>query len=485
MMFSAAAILISCTYVAAADSAASAPAASQTAAASQPAGAFEGRARALVEMLAKERFDQAYGRFDPTMRQVLPVEKLAQAWHELLDQAGPLQRIISVQTQRINGYDAVYVTCQFDRQRLEVEIAYDEMGRMAGLHFVPATLATGAITLPPYADPAAFEERPVQVGAEGWPLPGTLTLPRRHRTASAPASAPAASAPTTSAPAGIAPADALWPAVVLVHGSGPQDRDETLGANRPFRDLAWGLATRGIVVLRYEKRTQEHTMRVGTQLKTITVREEVIDDAVTAVRRVMRVEGVDPNRVFILGHSFGGTLAPRIARAADEVAGMVILAGTTRRLPEVILDQARFLRALKGGPDSDEEQHLRWLTRQVKAAENPGLSIDTPAEDLPMGIPASYWIDLRSYDPVATARLVGKPMLILQGGRDWQVTAADLAGWKTGLAGMENVQIKEYPALNHLMIAGAGRSTPLEYNQAGHVDAQVVGDIAEWILSQK
>lgn len=460
MTFCAAVVFVLCAGAEADEPAASAPAASQA------AGSFEGRARAFVELLAKERFDQAAARFDPAMQQALPPAKLAETWHALTTAGGAFQRISAQRTQRISGYEVVFVTCQFERQRLDAKAVYDSAGRVAGLFFLPARVQTAPASLPPYADFNTFQETGVQVGVEGWPLPATLTMPAR-KPSSAPASAPAA----------------LYPAVVLVHGSGPQDRDETVGANRPFRDLAWGLASRGIVVLRYEKRTLEHQSRVHTQMKTITVREEVVEDAVSAVRRLTHVGGVDPNRIFVLGHSLGGTLAPRIARAADEVAGMIIVAGTTRQLPEVIVEQTRFLLALKGSHNSEDDQRLRILQRQAKVAASPGLTIDTPAEDLPMGVPAAYWLDLRGYDPVGTARLLGRPMLILQGGRDYQVTQKDLTGWKVGLADVPNVTIKEYPALNHLMIAGEGRSTPSEYEKEGHVDAEVIADVTAWVLA--
>lgn len=97
------------------------------------------------------------------------------------------------------------------------------------------------------------------------------------------------------------------------------------------------------------------------------------------------------------------------------------------------------------------------------------------------GVPASYWLDLRGYDPAESAKTLKQPMLILQGERDYQVTMEDFKRWNTVLAGKGNVTFKSYPGLNHLFIAGTNRSTPLEYEQPGHVDVRVVEDIASWI----
>jgi len=116
--------------------------------------------------------------------------------------------------------------------------------------------------------------------------------------------------------------------------------------------------------------------------------------------------------------------------------------------------------------------------------DSPGLSLSTPDSELPFGVPAAYWLDVRGYDPVAVAAMLGKPMLILQGGRDYQVTVADdLAGWETGLAGRPEVTIRVYDADNHLFFPGTGTPTPAEYERAQHVDAAVVADIAGWLAA--
>src|SRR5206468_6047038 len=137
--------------------------------------------------------------------------------------------------------------------------------------------------VPPYAKPDSFVEESVTVGKDGeWPLPGTLTVPK---------------------------GDGPFPAVILVHGSGPHDRDESIGPNKPFRDLAGGLASRGVAVLRYEKRTREHGAKMMAAAP-ITVKEEVLDDALAAVKLLRREKGVDAGRVYILGHSLATTKAP-------------------------------------------------------------------------------------------------------------------------------------------------------------------------------
>jgi hypothetical protein len=246
---------------------------------------------------------------------------------------------------------------------------------------------------------------------------------------------------------------------------------------KPFRDLAWGLAARGIAVLRYDKATQAFPDRFRT-LGSLTVKEETIDDALRAVDRLRRTEGVATNRIFVLGHSLGGTVAPRIAQADPTIAGVIILAGSTRPIEDLMVEQTRYLLALDGGLSSEDQAKLAELQAQVKQVKQ---LTDAGSGAPILGAPASYWLDLRRYNAAATARELKQPLLILQGGRDYQVTVVDFDGWKKGLAGRSDVTFKLLPELNHLFIAGEGKSTPAEYERPGRVAEGVLDDIAPWI----
>lgn len=299
--------------------------------------------------------------------------------------------------------------------------------------------------------PAGVVERPVTVGT--FALPGTLTLPA---------------------------GGSHLPGVVLVHGSGAHDRDETIGPNTPFRDLAWGLAARGVAVLRYEKRSRAHPFSfIG---RRFTVREEVVEDAVAALALLRTQPEVDPARVTVLGHSLGGMLAPRIARAAPGTAGMVIMAGPTASLTAMITRQARYLASQSGADSAPAASQLATLDALVQRIDalTPA---DTMSTTLLLGAPASYWLDLRSYHPEALADSLDLPMLILRGARDYQVTAADASGWHARLGSRKNVKFIEYAGLNHLFLAGSGPPSPSEYAMPGHIPDRVLDDIATWLTA--
>ncbi len=422
--------------------------------------ALTAKARAFLSALEKGDFQAAVRDFDETMLKVMGPDKLAPMWtKQLAAQVGGFKQQGPARRERLQGYEIVLVTCSFEKALLDARVVFDQTGKIAGLQFVPP--APPAKYEPPaYAEASKFEESEVTVGTGEWSLPGTLTMPK-----------------------GPGP----FPGLVLVHGSGPNDRDETLGPNKPFKDLAWGLATRGVAVLRYDKRSKVHGKRILADPKleaTMTVKDETIDDALAAAALLQKAKGVDGKRVFILGHSLGGFLMPRIALAAAPlgVAGFISMAGLTRPLDDTIIRQMTYLYGLAGDTLSDDDrkklEDIKAEVAKIKALTD----ADRASTVKLVGAMPAYWLDLRGYDPPETAKAVRKPMLFLQGGRDYQVTVDDLESWKKALGGRKDVEFRLYPKLNHLFYAGEGVLVPLEYTQKhGSVAPEVVEDIAAFV----
>jgi fermentation-respiration switch protein FrsA (DUF1100 family) len=217
--------------------------------------------------------------------------------------------------------------------------------------------------------------------------------------------------------------------------------------------------------------------------KGVTVFEETIEDALAAVPVLWKYTRINNNKIFLLGHSLGGMLIPRIARLDrnKKIAGFIVLAGTARPMEDIILEQYNYIFSLDNILQENEKEILEKLKKQVALVKSKKLSMDTPASDLPFGVPASYWLDLRDYDPAALARRMTRPILILQGQRDYQVTMADFKRWKDALSSRKNVKFKVFPFLNHLFIKGKGKSKPAEYQTAGHAAKEVIDCISKWI----
>jgi uncharacterized protein len=408
--------------------------------------------RELIEALSRGQTDGFHARFDDTMKGAVPADQLAALWPSLEAQGGQLIGLERVRTEEKDGLTAVIVTAAFERLKLDLRVVFTPDRQITGFFVQPAKL-DHAYRAPDYADAGAFSEREVTVGEGAWALPATLTLPKK---------------------------DGKHPVVVLVHGSGPNDRDETLGPNKPFRDLAHGLATRGVAVLRYDKRTLVHGKQVVAKIgAALTLREETIDDALAAAALLRETPEIDPTRIYVLGHSLGGTAVPRIAKSDSKLAGFVILAGSTLPLADTMLRQTRYIAELDGELGPDEEKALADLEAKVKRVN--ALREGDDSTDLLLGAGAAYWLDLARHDPVALAAAERRPMLVLQGDRDYQVTLDDYARWEKALGKKKNATLKRYAALNHLFIAGEGKSTPGEYQEPGNVAPEVVADIAAFI----
>ncbi len=420
----------------------------------------EGLAKDLTRQLAAKQFDSIVTHFDETMTAAMPAAKLGQFWNQVIGQVGDFRTINGTTVQEVQGYEVVLVSSQFARATLRVKWVFDTKGRVAGFFILPDE-TTVAWSPPDYAKPSSFHEQPVTVGAAPWQLPGALTIPN-----------------------GAGP----FPAVVLVAGSGPEDEDETIGPNKPFKDLAWGLASRNIAVLRYTKRTARYAKELQANDAGFTVNQETVDDARAAVALLARRPEIDSSRIFVLGHSLGAMMAPRIAEGDAQVAGLIILAGPTRPFGQVLVDQVRYIVGLQGTITPEAQKQIDAVEQSAREIESPSLAADTRLNVMGSMIPGSYFLDLRSYHPAEVAAHLKIPMLILRGERDYQVTTEDTDGWKKALAGKANVSLTTYPGLYHLFMPstspGTGLGTPADYQKPGHVAPPVIDDIAAWILAR-
>jgi len=267
------------------------------------------------------------------------------------------------------------------------------------------------------------------------------------------------------------------------YSAGPQDRDETIPPNKPFRDLAWGLASQGIAVLRYEKRTHVYAASMRSEIDTLTVKEEVIDDALEAVALLRERPEIDAQQIFVLGHSLGGYLAPRIGEADPQIRGLILLAGSARPFEDVFLDQMTYVLSLSMPDPAVRQQQLAVVKKQVELVKDLKRLPTAKASDLPLGVPAAYWLDLHAYQPMKVAQTLKQPMLFLLGGSDYQVTREDFQIWQNALRGRSDVQLVMYPGLSHLFmpVEGGQKATPATYTVAGHVAEEVVNEIGSWI----
>lgn len=278
-----------------------------------------------------------------------------------------------------------------------------------------------------------------------------------------------------------------FPAVVLVHGSGSSNMDEKVGKLTPFKDIALGLAQRGIASVRYDKRSYAHGLKmVLDKGRPITVWEETIEDALLAAALLRSDPRIGP--VFLLGHSMGAMLAPRIECAGGDFRGLILLAGTPRRLEEVLLEQTR--EAMADMPGFTRKIASKQLKKLEKTFEGLYDLPDEAAKAKKVGNGTTLYYFKEMGQPTVADWLAKthKPMLIMQGERDFQVKASvDFAMYKELLGDRENVTFKLYPGLNHAFVPARFDSiaqAKKEFTPQRHIGPEVLDDIADWIKGQ-
>lgn len=411
----------------------------------QPATDPTSIAKSLLDRLDAGRYAAAHASFSPDMAKAVDAAQLQAIWESLPRQFGAFGHRGSASVQQRDGMTVVTIPLAFDRGTLDARIAIDGHGKVAGFLIQPAPP-------PPPVARADLPTREVSFAPPGRStLPGTVLLPK-----------------------GKGP----FPAVVFVHGSGPNDRDETVGGTRVFRDLAEGLAERSIASLRYDKRTKVHPDEFKG---AFSIDDETTDDAVAAVAFLRTQPGIDPQRIYVVGHSQGAMMAPKIAQEARaQVRGLVLMAAPARHLEDILVDQNEYMAHLQGAPDAKIQARLDALIKAVAAVKSI-TAATPPSQRMLLDLPASYWRSLANYDDVEVARALTQPLLILQGARDFQVTAPDWKRWRDAFGHDPRASFRTYPALSHLFVAGKGPGSLAEYAAPAHVDPQVIANIARWI----
>ena len=375
-------------------------------------------AERMFQHLLHNRADSLYAHMAEQVKPMVSPQQLDGAMAQTEAMAGRYLSHSAWGLREIMGRNAYVSTVRFERSELAALVMLDQHGLMLGIQLLPLQMVHRQTRHDNAQSDNIYEVNDTIVSGN-IRLPAIITRPAAHKGA--------------------------LPIVVLVHGSGPNDMDETVGGCKPFRDLAQLLAQRGVATLRYDKRTRVYARPVAS------LDEEVTDDALAAVALAKRYG----ERVFVLGHSLGGMLAPAMAHRDANISGIVMLAAPARDLTEVLREQIEHI--IPQGASAEYKQQFYEHTVQT-APHN-----FTPLQQ------------------VETARALRIPLLVLQGERDYQVSMADFELWRKALKKNKSAQLKSYPKLNHLFVEGEGPSTPMEYYNEGHVAPYVADDVARFV----
>lgn len=406
------------------------------------------RAEQILEFLKTGQGDKLYEMSDTIVRSGISASVYSIMYQQLKKQLGEL-KLEGVWDTESHGDNRVYKKpIEFENMRTIFSVTLNKDEKISGIYFIPDRKSVQTYHM---IQNDTIREDAIEIITGNYKMPGILTLPIG-----------------VSNP----------PVAILVHGSGATDRDETIGPNKPFRDLAWGLAERGVAVIRYDKRPFVYGNSYAPEGDG-NIDYEAVDDALSAIQLAKNHPELAESKIFVIGHSLGALVAPRIAERSSDLSGIVMIAGNARPFDDIILEQYEYIASIPGS--GTEQKDVDEIKAQVENARKYGTAEFDASIPFPLKMPEGYWKSIRDYKQLEVAKRLKLPIFVIQGERDYQITMEDFGIWKTTLKKNKKAVFKSYPKLNHLLHEGEGKATPNEYSIEKHIPGYVMEDIVKFL----
>ncbi|MES2688945.1 MAG: alpha/beta fold hydrolase [Bacteroidota bacterium] len=411
--------------------------------------------KTVITHLQQKQFDSMYALFNADMQRQLSVSDIEIMWESFTEKYDSLTDVHETSIRKKDSLWMSETKLDFVKKSFILQLSLSSDGVVCGIFFRNINV--------PYAPPAyinmlTFYELKLNIAAKGISNEGILSLPKNN----------------------VKP-----PLVIIVGGSGPTGMDANSGPNKPYKDLAWALASEGVATYRYNKRTFNKANINMKHAAEFGLKEEYGDDIKALVNYFSRSDKIDTKRIYILGHSEGGFMLPYFAKEnANKVKGYISLAGNVSTIADMLPYQFRFLKSLN--PDStagkifdDYIAKAEYMQRHVKSST-------VEKDSMVLGMTLYYLKDMEKHQPAnLISYLNNKPFLAIQGGRDYQVPPTELDSWKTLLKDACCAEFKTFDKLNHVMMEGEGAPNPSEYSAPANIPEYVPLFISGWILNQK
>jgi len=410
--------------------------------------------QSVLTYFKTQQFDKIYTLQDATMRRYMDRNQLEVTWNSLIENYDSIQFINETIITEKDSFKITETKIDFVKKSFLFKLTINNKGEISGMYFLNTKLK---YTPPDYINTLNFIETKIAVPAENIISEGVLSLPKAQQNV---------------------------PLVIIVGGSGGTDKDGTLGPNKPYKDIAWALAAKGIAVYRYDKRTANPANLKGIKnLNDFLLYEEYVEDLKNIVAYFSEDKRINPKQIFIAGHSQGGFMLPYFTKACPKIKGVISLAGNYSNVVDLMAYQFEYLKQFL--PDSTSKQAYDVM---IKKAEYMKLNISSTQinkDSMIPGLTMAYVKDMMANGPEKLhAVLYKKPALFIQGERDYQVPMSEFELWKKAMQKSCCSTFISYPKLNHLLMEGEGISQPNEYNKPNNIPEYVVDEIATWVKKQ-
>lgn len=397
----------------------------------------------FLSSLKDKKWDMANSLLTTNLKKKINAIQLQQLFESLRPRLGAFESFKKEPIKK--DHDSTFYIGKFSNASLVIHIITNDSLKIAGFFFKPLSQL---YALPSYADTTKYTTIDTFINSAEIRLPSIITVPKKNL-------------------------GAKIPVIIFIGGSGPSDKDESTGVLKPFKDISIGLAVNNIASLRFDKRTLQYLPHP----EKITVEEEYYIDVKNAISLAKTIKNVDLNKIYIIGHSLGGMLAPIILQKNPELAGAILLEASSRPMEDLILEQSAYLNKIDSGNVSKAQLNL--IENEVSKVKTIKESDSTK---IYFNIPGYYWLSLKSQDPIFVAKQIKQQSIfIIQGGSDYQVTEKDYSIWRKELTNSKNVRFMDFPKINHAIMEANGVLSPDQYNQPGNVPYYIIAKLSEYI----
>ena len=371
-------------------------------------------------------------------------------WQELTGTYGKYVKHRYVTLESAGNYNMASCLMQLEYLPFVLNINFNEKFEILSLNFVPAHKIH---VNPNYVDVEKFTEQKIIIRNGVYELESVLTTP-----------------------IGNGP----FPLVVIVGEAGPTDKDGSYENNRPYKDIASGLASNGYTVFRMDKRAANfglYMVQQKSNYESFTCKEDYLDDLYIALDSLVKIPSIDKDKMVMLGHGQGGMLIPYIFKEKPYFKAGMMLGVNHKRVQEMMIDQYNYLSKVTPGKKAEYDEQIERAIRSMNKKLNPL----TQHHLMPYDVQASYWVWLNKYPHVKMATKLKQPLVFFQGGRDYQVSDENFELWKSSLAKKKNVAFFYYKKLNHIFFEGETESTYSEYFVKGNIPDYLIKDMVDWL----
>ncbi|SOC25759.1 S-layer family protein [Ureibacillus xyleni] len=421
---------------------------------------LETKANEFIKLASESKWEDAYKLLNEKLQAAATKEMIAATYDSYAANFGKTKSITLKDVKKNSVHTRVTFSITGEVSPYELYFNFDKNGKIDDFSIGYPTYPYSA---PSYDHPENYTEKEVVVGSKEFPLPGVLTLPK---------------------------GEGPFPVVVLVQGSGPHDMDSTFFGNKPFRDIAVGLANDGIAVLRYEKRTKVYPFKTGTNPK-FTIQDESVLDANYAVDTLKSMSEVDAKNIYVLGHSQGGFALPLILEndKNKDIKGGIVVAGPAGKFQDLLLwqNEQSLEKAKKANAPKEQiealETSVAFWKEQIGIINDPKYTLENPPSptDFQLGL-TDWWYNLRDIEAPEVSKKQSVPLFVVQGGKDFQVPASHLELWKDALKERDNVSYKLYPNMHHFLADNPNATgSTADYMAPANVSEQLISDIGQWV----